>query len=92
MFRPLLSIVLPGFFPKRAYNGSGGSAKFSNASSRRGGWTPPIPNRSQNIQLTSVVEGNNNSEEMIIPRVPESPAMSDGTITKVTHFSVKYGS
>lgn len=92
MFRPFLSIIMPRFFPKRSHNASGGGEKLSDGSSGRGGWTPPMPNRSKNIQLTSVVKGNNNSAEMIIHGMPDSPALSDDTITKVTHFSVKYGS
>lgn len=92
MFRPFLSIVMPRLFPKRGHNVSSGSAKLSSGSSRRGGWTPPVHTHSKNIQLTSVVKGNNSSEEMIVGGMPDSPAMSDGTITKVTHFSVKYGS
>lgn len=92
MFRPFLSIIIPKLFPKRDYSRSGGSAKFSNGSSGRDGWTPPVPTRTKNIQLSSVVKGNNNSQEMFIAGMHESPAMSDGTITKITHFSIKYGS
>jgi len=93
MFRPFLSVIMPRFFPKRENHSiEGESAKLSNGSSSRDAWMPPIPYNSKNIQLTNVVKGNNTSQEMIINGISESPSMSDDTITKVVHFSVKYGS
>jgi len=85
--------MFPRTFPNRDGNYYGASAKLSSGNSSKTGWTPPTPGNAKNIQLTSVVMGSsNNSDDRIINNsTPGSPTLSDGTISKVTQFSVKYG-